>query len=139
MKESILFLFLAILVVGILLFAAITFSKNTPKRLNVDKYRVKWLTIEQQLKKDNISGCHMAVMNADKLLGHALKELGVKGQTMGERMKASRQKFSNNNAVWSAHKLRNRLAHEPDASVSYDQARRALAAFKRALKDLGAI
>lgn len=139
MNESIIFLFLAILIIGVLLFAVITFTKNAPKKLNVEKYRVKWLTIEKQLKKDDIASCQMAVMNADKLLGHALKERGVKGETMGERMKASRQVFSDNNAVWSAHKLRNQLAHEPDATVNYDQAKRALIAFKRALKDLGAI
>lgn len=139
MDESLFFLFVAIFVVGVLLFVAITFTKNAPKKLNIEKYRVKWLTIERQLKKDDPSSCQMAVLNADKLLDHALKERGTRGETMGERMKSSKDNFSDNNAVWTAHKLRNQIAHEPDASVSYDQARRALAAFKRALKDLGAI
>lgn len=139
MDESVFFLFVAILVVGVLLFVSITFTKGSPKRLNVEKYRVKWLTIEKQLKKDDASSCHMSVLNADKLLDHALKERGAKGDTMGERMKASREVFSDNNAIWSAHKLRNQIAHEPDVNVNYDQARRALSAFKKALKDLGAI
>jgi transposase len=56
---------------------------------------------------------------------------------MGERMKNST--WSNADAVWQAHKLRNRIAHESDVTVSYDDARRALAGFKLGLKDLGAI
>ena len=76
---------------------------------------------------------------ADKLLDHALKERGAKGETMGERMKTLQTTWSNANAVWGAHKLRNQVAHEPDVQLSYDLARRALASFKQALKDVGAI
>jgi hypothetical protein len=58
---------------------------------------------------------------------------------MGERMKAYQSKWSNANGVWGAHKLRNQVAHEHDVKISYDDTRRALAAYKRALKDVGAI
>jgi hypothetical protein len=67
----------------------------------------------------------------------ALKERGVRGNTMGERMKNS--SWSNANAVWAAHKIRNKIAHEADVAVDYDTARRALASFKQGLKDVGAI
>ena len=139
MDESILFLFLAVFIVAILLFAVVTFTKNSPKRLNVEKYRVKWLSIERQLKKDDTSSCQLAILNADKLVDYALRERGTKGQTMGERLKVAKDVFTDNNAIWSAHKLRNKIAHEPDVRVSYDQVRRALSGFKQALKDLGAI
>jgi hypothetical protein len=79
------------------------------------------------------------VLNADKLLDQALRERGVKGETMGERMKTARESWSNANGVWTAHKLRNQIAHESEVQVSYDDARRALANFKQALKDIGAI
>lgn len=109
------------------------------KQLNQEKYRTKWLTIERSLKKDQAASYHLSVLNADKLLDHAMKEAGYKGTTMGERLKSASNSLSNKNAVWSAHKLRNQIAHEPDVQVSYDTARRALASFKQALKDLGAI
>lgn len=109
------------------------------KQLNQDKYRTRWLTIERSLQKDQQASYHLSVLNADKLLDHAMKEAGYKGQTMGERLKSASSSLSNKNAVWSAHKLRNQIAHEPDVQVSYDTARRALASFKQALKDLGAI
>ena len=77
--------------------------------------------------------------NGDKLVDTALRELQIKGQTMGERLKGSRDKFSSPNSLWHAHKLRNVVAHEHDAEINFDQTRRALNGFKQALKDLGAI
>lgn len=134
---SIIFFFTAILIFGGLLFAVIALARKGPRVLDIEKYRSRWLTIEQQLKRDETHSYQICVLNADKLLDQALQEKGVSGTTMGERMKQT--KWSNANNVWSAHKLRNRIAHEPDVRLDYDGARRALAAFKQALKDLGAI
>ena len=113
-------------------------SKNTPQ-LNKEKYQAKWLEIEHGLRRDNPSSYPLAVLNADKLLDQALRERRYKGNTMGERMKAAHDRWKNPNHVWGAHKVRNQLAHESDANISYDIAIRALSAFKQALKDLGAI
>ena len=58
---------------------------------------------------------------------------------MGERMKSANKVWKNANHVWGAHKIRNQLAHEVNANVTYDITLRSLSAFKQALKDLGAI
>ena len=65
--------------------------------------------------------------------------MGAPGKTMGDRLKRVGGKFSNLNAVWRAHKLRNAIAHETDLEVSYKQAFNAVQIYKQALKDLGAI
>lgn len=130
---------ISIAIVGVLLIVVIALTKKSQPQLDVNKYRMKWLAIEQQLSSANDASHPMVVFNADKLLDQALKERGIKGDTMGERMKAAKDTWSNANAVWGAHKVRNRIAHEADATVSFDEARRALASFKQALKDLGAI
>lgn len=109
------------------------------KQLNQERYRSKWLAIERSLTRDKPESYQLSVLNADKLLDQAMKEAGYKGSTMGERLKSASSRLSNKNAVWSAHKLRNQIAHESDVAVSYDAARRALASFKQALKELGAI
>lgn len=138
--DSVLLPFLVgILVVAILLVIVILFTKKGGVQLDVNKYRSKWLAIERQLQKENAASYQLSILNADKLLDHALKERGAKGETMGERMKTLQTTWSNANAVWGAHKLRNQVAHEPDVQLSYDLARRALASFKQALKDVGAI
>lgn len=138
MDGSIIFLFAAILIVGVILFAVITLGKRS-STLNVNKYRTKWLAIEQSISKDDEARCHIAILNADKLVDQALREKGFKGQTMGERLKSAQSALPHLNAIWSAHKLRNQIAHEPDFKVNYDTTRKALAQFKQTLKDLGAI
>lgn len=138
MGGNVIFFLAAIIIIGVVLFALITFSKRGGG-LDVDKYRIRWMEIEQSVVKGNEASYHMAVLNADKLVDQALKDRGVRGQTMGARMKSANKLFSHRDAVWSSHKLRNKIAHESNAKVNYEQARRSLAGFKRALKDLGAI
>lgn len=136
---TIIFFFSAILIFGGLLFAVISLTKNSPRTLDVEKYRSRWLAIETSLKRDDSGSHQLCILNADKLLDQALRDRGMAGKTMAERMKQCQGKWTNGNGVWAAHKLRNRLAHEPDASVDYERARQALIAYKQALKDLGAI
>ncbi len=131
--------FAAVLIMGALLMAMITLTKKGGKQLDVEKYRTKWLSIENHFKRDEESSYHLCILNADKLLDQALREHGVRGNTMGERMKSAGTSWSNANAIWTAHKLRNQIAHEPDVRITYDTARYALASFKQALKDVGAI
>ena len=139
MDSRLLLFFASILIVASLLYAAIVFARRGSVQLDVDKFRKRWMEIEQKFERTNSSTHTLAVIFADKLVDAALREKGYRGDTMGQRMKQAQAVWSNANAIWSAHKLRNRLAHEPDASVSYDEARQALARFKQALKDLGAI
>lgn len=130
---------LGVLLIGILLIVVISLSKRGTPALDIEKYRSQWLAIESQLKREDTASYHLTVLNADKLLDKALKERGYRGETMGGRMKAASAVWSNANAIWGAHKLRNQIAHEHDIRVSYDDARRALGSFKQALKDVGAI
>lgn len=140
MDQSVIFFLASILIIGAGVFGLICMSKKGHKKhLDVEKYRVKYLAIENQLKRDEPHSFQMTILNADKLVGEALRDRGFGGETMGERMKSANQIFSDRNGIWSAHKLRNQIAHEVDAHVSYEQARYALSHFKRALKDLGAI
>jgi hypothetical protein len=136
---SLLFFFSAVLIVGGLLFAMISLTKRSPKALDVDKYRSRWMTIEGKLKRDDENSHTICVLEADKLLDQALRERGLAGKTMADRMKQYQGKWTNGNGVWAAHKLRNRLAHETDVRIDYERARQALVAFKQAMKDIGAI
>ncbi|MBC7764630.1 hypothetical protein H7Y29_02855 [Microbacteriaceae bacterium] len=140
MTDGLMVVFLiVIVVVGSGILFIVTQGRGGAKHIDVDRYRTSWLTIEQQLVKGQEASSHLVILNADKLLDQALKQNGFKGDTMGERMKSARASWSNANNVWGAHKLRNRIAHETDVNVGYDNARRALAAYKQALKDVGAI
>lgn len=138
-NPSMLFFLFAVLIAAVVgvVFLFIT-NKQGPK-LNVARYQTRWLAIENSVRKDNKASWQLAIMNADKLLDQALRERRFKGQTMGERMKSAQKVWKNANHVWGAHKVRNQLAHEVNATISYDTTLRSLSGFKQALKDLGAI
>ncbi|HRQ87118.1 MAG TPA: hypothetical protein PLY16_03325 [Candidatus Saccharibacteria bacterium] len=136
MEHTIILMLAGILIAGALLYIIISFAKR-PSKLDVEKYRGQWLKIEKAFNKDDANTYSIAVLNADSLLDKALKDKGIAGTTMGERMKQA--SWSNADSVWAAHKLRNKIAHEHDTKVEYRHARMALNSFKQALKDLGAI
>jgi hypothetical protein len=138
MDSIIIFMFLAIIIVGSLLLAVIFLTRKGPKVLNQAEYRSKWLKIESSID-DNESSRQLAIINADKLLDYALKQRGVKGNTIAQRMKNSKNIFRNNNAVWAAHKLRNKIAHEDSVKIQPKTTKQALTAYKMALKDVGAL
>lgn len=125
-----------VVIVGIVLLVLL--SRLQPKaRLNQDWYAEKWRAIEEQFQ-DGRSGQILAVVNADKLLDHAMQDKHYSGKTMGDRLKGHPGAFADVNAIWRAHKLRNRIAHE-QSQVYEAECRSALAALRQGLKDLGAI
>ncbi len=139
MLPSVIFLVIAIVAVGILALIAMTLTGKHSYTFDVEEYQTRWLKIENGLQKDDPRTYNMSVINADKLLDRALNEMGTPGKTMADRLKRVTNRFEKPNAVWSAHKLRNQIAHEDDFEVDFNQANRALAAIRQALKDLGAI
>ncbi len=140
MDRSLITFLIAVVVVGVLLLLAISLSKKRGPSFNKEDYQIAYLKIENSLKKENEASYAMAIIEGDKLLDKALCEMGVQGRTMGDRLKKiGKEKFTELNAVWHAHKLRNQIAHESDFHPEYRQAQHALETYKQALKDLGAI
>lgn len=138
MDGTTLLLLFAVLIIGGILLAVVMFGRGGAKQLDSVKYQTAWLAIELKLKKDHPDTYMITIMEADKLLDQALRERGFAGQTMGDRMKAASKQWTRANAVWGAHKLRNRYAHEANTNASYKEVAIALAAFRRGLRDLGA-
>ena len=140
MDRSLIVFSVAIVAVGVLLLIAISLAKKRGPSFNKEDYQIAYLKIENSLKKENEASYAMTIIEGDKLLDKALCEMGVPGRTMGDRLKkVGKDKFTQLNAVWHAHKLRNQIAHESDFHPEYRQAEHALETYKQALKDLGAI
>jgi hypothetical protein len=129
----------AIIIVGALIFVAMLHTGKRNYHLNTEFYQSKFLAIESRLQKENPASYTLSIIEADKLLDKALMEVGLVGKTMGDRLKKSNGRFSDINAVWHAHKLRNAIAHDADFEIGFTQAKNALSTYKQALKDLGAI
>ena len=122
----------------IILFVLSRLSRFLPvqKSLNQGHFHDKW--VELLIRVRTPEGMILAIIDADKLLDEALKKKNFKGKTMGERLVSAQRSLSDNDAVWYAHKLRNRLVHEPDVRLGKKEARTALEGFKKGLNDLGA-
>ncbi len=139
MFDNPLILLASVLVASIVLLLLLT--KILPahgKALHKQWYAEQWRGIELQ-HADGPAGQQLAIITADKLLDRAMREKGFKGQTMGERLKYHSGSFADINSVWAAHKLRNQIAHEHTSRVPRAETTRALASFKKALQNLGAL
>lgn len=134
----IIIIFSFVLIVGGILIFIIERGKKI-NGLDQEKYRSKWLEIENTFDIKNETTYSMCIIRADSLLDSAMKEKGIPGETMGERLKDSNHRFSSIDSVWTAHKIRNKIAHEHDTKIDARITRQALNTFKKALKDLGAI
>lgn len=139
MWSQMVFLVIAIVAVAFLALIAIALSNSRRHTFNVQEYQTRWLKIENSLEKSDPKSYKLAVMEADKLLDRALKEMGIPGKTMGEKLKKIGDKLPEIKKVWQAHLLRNKIVHESDFEVDYAQARWALMTFRQTLKNLGAI
>lgn len=130
---AVIFMLLALL----LLPAGIFIQRKVPKRLNQSYFVKEWRYLQAMCA--NKDTWPLAIINADKLLDNALKKRRFTGKTMGERLVAAQRKLTNNDGVWYAHKLRNKLVHEQNTILKEKDVRDALVGIRQALKDLGAL
>jgi hypothetical protein len=79
----------------------------------------------------------MSIVHADKLLDEALKCSGYGGENMGQRLISAKYRLKSKDAVWSAHRLRNKIVHEPLAEPSEKEVNIALRGYHKAFRDLG--
>lgn len=71
------------------------------------------------------------VLEADKVLDEIMRILGAKG-TFADKLRQLGPRLQSVQPLWNAHKLRNRLAHEPGARTNAKEAAQALQAFRDA-------
>lgn len=96
-----------------------------------------WNNIRTLANSDNPSDWNMAILRADALLDDILSHRGYQGATIADRLKvADPETLPSLDALWSAHRLRNAIAHDPLEQHTKDTIIRALRAYETALKEL---
>lgn len=131
------------IVIIVLYFLYVTRSHGGIKghaRVDLSIIPVKWNEAQIMMQQGGPANFRQAIMEADKLVDLALKSK-VPGETMGDRLKNARHLFNRDtyDKLWTAHKIRNKVAHEADfESLSYD-ANLAVRNFEKALKELKVI
>ena len=72
----------------------------------------RWASVQEHLASNNPNDWKLAIIEADVLLERMLEKAGYAGNTVGERLKsASIRSFATLDDAWTAHRVRNQIAH----------------------------
>jgi len=117
-----------------------TAKKTTGRFQSVDWSGIdgRWATVEAMAASSDQVQKKQAIIQADMLIDAIMKEAGVAGTTMGDRLKNLNGKLSREilNGLWGAHKKRNELVHEHGSHVEGWEVQQYLAAFKAAVSQM---
>lgn len=99
-----------------------------------------WQEIAKLAQAGQESSWRLAVIEADKFFDEVLRRLGYSGETFNERLaQVHPSEIENINDVWNAHRIRNSLSHDVNFRLSEGEAKKAVAAYEKAMKDLDVI
>ncbi|MFH1175116.1 MAG: hypothetical protein V1698_00095 [bacterium] len=118
-----------------------TFLTGTEvKKIPKTRLKFLWNKAQRRLAIRNESDYKMAVIEADKILDKLLQAMGYKGESLGERLKVlTPSQIKNIDGIWNAHRLRNRIVHNPDEKITLDEAEKAMEEYGKVLEELGVV
>lgn len=107
----------------------------------------RWTKTLNYLFSQHSSDWKLAVIEADAMLESLMDQLGFKGETLGDKLKAAAQpvrvggdSFRNLASAWEAHTVRNRIAHEGASfELSQHEAKRVIAIYEQIFRGYGYI
>jgi hypothetical protein len=101
----------------------------------------RWQTVGRYYSSANPSDWKLAVIEADIMLYEVLDKSGFPGESIGEMLKKTdRSKLQNLDAAWSAHKVRNEIAHSGlEYVLTRDTIEKAIANYEKVFDELNFI
>lgn len=105
-----------------------------------EEVRDAWDQIKKLGQSESSSDWNMAVIRADALLDDTLRRKGYDGETIKERLDIVDPSILKSiDRVWSAHRLRNMIAHDPEEQHTRETITHALNSYEQAFRELGMI
>lgn len=102
------------------------------------EFNENWQGIRGLMNSVNASDWNMAILRADAQLDDTLAHLGYDGDTLADRLKiVDPTKLQSMDRVWSAHRLRNAIAHDPLQQYTREMMMHALESYEIAFKEIG--
>lgn len=99
-----------------------------------------WKKITKLVESGQESSWRLAIIEADKFFDEVLRRLGYSGENFSERLtQVHPTEIENINDVWNAHRVRNSLSHDVNFKITEGEAKKAVAAYERAMKDLDVV
>ena len=96
-----------------------------------------WKQIQKRLKTGELNQLKLAILEADKVLYEILKMIDYQVKNFDEILeKITETQLSNIKEIRHIHKLRHRIATEPDFQISANEAEMAIEIYKRAFQEL---
>ena len=112
----------------------------TFKPYGVVEFSKKWKKIIKRLELGTESEAKLAVIEADDLLNEILEKMGYSGESLGEKLKQFKKTILPNlDEVLEVHKIKSDIVHDPSFRLSFDQAKKLLEVYERALSNLEAL
>lgn len=107
------------------------------EKLSIERVE-KWKNIENKINSDSIEDWKEAIVEADSILNDIFSRMGFKMDGLGEKLKNIEPgDFESLQDVWDAYKIRSRVAREGASfKISQEEAKAALAKYKKGLKEL---
>ncbi len=111
----------------------------------------RWESVIGRSKINSPESIKMAIIDADNLVDDLLERMGLGGgdglaskesasASMADKLEnLSIDDFGTLNRLWAAHRVRNKIVHEPDFAISHEEAQRTLDDYASFLKEVGAI
>ncbi len=136
------------------IFKRFTVLKNTPPAMTLGGKKIgvapmkperakkeignEWQEVQKLIASENSSDWNMAVLRADTLLDDVLQYLGYEGATTKERLDTvDPLSIPSLNRLWSAHRLRNAIAHDPSIPHTKETIAYALRTYETAFREMG--
>jgi len=119
-----------------------TDEKKAGERIKVispqEELNNNWKEIQTLVGSSHPSDWNMAILCADAGLNDILNHLGYEGTTMAERLAVvDPTKLRSIDRIWSAHRLRNAIAHDPLQQHTRETILHALQSYEIAFQELG--
>jgi len=107
------------------------------RSLRASKVVKKWQKIKKRLEGGIESEAKLAVIEADKILDETLKKMGFSEETLGKKLdKLTAASLPNIEEVKQIHKIRNNIIYDPTYRLDFEEAKKALLIYEKALTDL---
>jgi hypothetical protein len=102
-----------------------------------NKTQVRWNKIAEQAHSPNPNDWRLAILEADIMLDEMLEAQGYLGESIGEKLKQIEPSdFTNLDAAWEAHKVRNNIAHRGSAhELNEREVQRVIGLYERVFRE----
>ncbi len=118
--------------------------KGKPKKKSLsdikESAKNEWQKIIMRIELNPPQSYTIGLVEADSFIDLVLKELGVKGETMADRLKIlNANEIKSLDGVWTAHKKRNEIVHTPGIILEPNEVTRHISSYTNFLKEIGII